>query len=559
VAILGRGFPVRPHIPEAVAVAAAAPVLVAQEGFRWRNDDGDEDGATWKAAQDTNASTALAAGARLRVLLDATGDVTVTPTLYYKKTSDSTWLPVPVGAAPQSVRFDAVGDRLSRAATDIGTGAVTMAGWAYIDVDRNSYSLLFGFDDGGSGWHQAITDTGGTSIGFSTGSSGANRYEVTAAATWYYVATVYNPSGTDYLYIGTTSAATTQYALAGSATSANSAWTFYIGNDNPTFAEWLNGRIAYCRVWSAALSQSEIDAERTAATAVRTTNLWADYPLQSNYNDISINARHLTADGTLAFSTGPSISIPNPVYIKTSTNITAGGEPTTAQLIPPVTIDSFTGTNGAAWNATIWDTADIVIETSGGFDIQSNAGRIQAGGGPYQGVAVRSEGSWGATDITGTVTFDSTNEAYFSLGLRTAATWGGETTPSQPFTGYSVERAVGGTDLGLFRYDGVAARTQLDTTTVSASAGPLSYRIYAVGSDIKAKYWSGTGADPSPGTWDLEATDATYASGHTTITLACGGAGTTRTATVDSLTFVGASFSPGRIWDDENGTDVVTI
>jgi hypothetical protein len=45
-----------------------------QEGFRFRNDDGDEAGATWKEAQDTNLTAAKSVNTRLRVILDATGD-----------------------------------------------------------------------------------------------------------------------------------------------------------------------------------------------------------------------------------------------------------------------------------------------------------------------------------------------------------------------------------------------------------------------------------------------------------------------------------------------------
>ena len=82
----------------------ARPLLsVAQEGFRWRNDDGSETAATWKAAQDTNTTLALDTPVRLRVLLDASADPDPQPyTLYYKKVGDATWLPVPVGAGAAS-------------------------------------------------------------------------------------------------------------------------------------------------------------------------------------------------------------------------------------------------------------------------------------------------------------------------------------------------------------------------------------------------------------------------------------------------------------------------
>lgn len=41
-----------------------------QEGFRWRNDDGSETTATWKAAQDTDLTALLSANVRLRTIVD---------------------------------------------------------------------------------------------------------------------------------------------------------------------------------------------------------------------------------------------------------------------------------------------------------------------------------------------------------------------------------------------------------------------------------------------------------------------------------------------------------
>ena len=84
------------HVSDNVVTVQTAPLQ--QEGFRWRNDDGSETAATWMAAQDTNTVAGLAQGARLRVTLDAAADATLTPTLYYKKSTDSTFIPVPVGS-----------------------------------------------------------------------------------------------------------------------------------------------------------------------------------------------------------------------------------------------------------------------------------------------------------------------------------------------------------------------------------------------------------------------------------------------------------------------------
>jgi hypothetical protein len=47
---------------------------IEQEGFRFRNDDGSESAATWKANQDTNITLAADTSTRIRMLLNATGD-----------------------------------------------------------------------------------------------------------------------------------------------------------------------------------------------------------------------------------------------------------------------------------------------------------------------------------------------------------------------------------------------------------------------------------------------------------------------------------------------------
>jgi hypothetical protein len=53
---------------------ATAAVSIEQEGFRFRNDDGSESAATWKANQDVNINLAADTAFRLRFLLKATGN-----------------------------------------------------------------------------------------------------------------------------------------------------------------------------------------------------------------------------------------------------------------------------------------------------------------------------------------------------------------------------------------------------------------------------------------------------------------------------------------------------
>lgn len=85
----------------AVATAyKSAAATVEQEGFRWRADDGSESAASWLAAQDTNITRMADTPTRLRTLLNATGDpASFTPQLEYKLSSDSTYIKVPTSTA----------------------------------------------------------------------------------------------------------------------------------------------------------------------------------------------------------------------------------------------------------------------------------------------------------------------------------------------------------------------------------------------------------------------------------------------------------------------------
>ncbi len=63
------------------------------EGYRWRNDDGNETAATWTANQDTGITASNTARRRLRTLIDATsGDPPSQPyRLQYRRQGDTLW------------------------------------------------------------------------------------------------------------------------------------------------------------------------------------------------------------------------------------------------------------------------------------------------------------------------------------------------------------------------------------------------------------------------------------------------------------------------------------
>ena len=82
---------------EPITNEVAVSISVEQESFRFRNDDGSESAATWKAAQDVNASVGIDEVFRLRFLLNATGDPAAQSyQLEYRKVGAASWTKVPL-------------------------------------------------------------------------------------------------------------------------------------------------------------------------------------------------------------------------------------------------------------------------------------------------------------------------------------------------------------------------------------------------------------------------------------------------------------------------------
>jgi hypothetical protein len=75
-----------------IGTEEALTLALTQTAYRWRNDDGSETTATWKAAQNTTTSVAKETAIRLRPQVDAIGDVPSSALkLQYRKVGDTAW------------------------------------------------------------------------------------------------------------------------------------------------------------------------------------------------------------------------------------------------------------------------------------------------------------------------------------------------------------------------------------------------------------------------------------------------------------------------------------
>ncbi|MGB3443905.1 MAG: LamG-like jellyroll fold domain-containing protein [Actinophytocola sp.] len=249
-----------------------------------------------------------------------------------------------------AVRFDAATDRISyTGGAPNPTAGLTVTAWAYVSVDQNDYATICRLYNGGTAATFATSGdglggpnyftVGGTltsATGFVVGQWRKVAISCTGTSGAVYVAA---PAGVTEVDTGTVAgvAAPNAVTLAGRATADSS--------------EWWNGRLAHVRVWTVALSQAEIEAEWASATPVRTSGLWAAWPLavHTDLTDVSGNGRHLTAGSTA----------------------------TTTEADPPIAVDTTgtaTGTGGGAGAAAgVRERTATAAGTGGGQGLAAGA------------------------------------------------------------------------------------------------------------------------------------------------------------------------------------------
>lgn len=209
-----------------------------------------------------------------------------------------------------AVRFDAASDRVSYTASAPPV-TFTITFWAHNSVDQNTNATFARLhaSSGGSTAATFATDSDGTSgPGYFTAGGSIVQATGCPVGVWRKIA-----------YSRTGSSGGAYVAAVGGVTEVDTGTVGTVTPDGITLGgrssgdatEWFNGRLAYVRVWSAVLSQSEIEAEWASTTPVRTSGLWAHWPLSvhTDLTDHSGNGRNLVA-GTTATTTeaGPPLA-----------------------------------------------------------------------------------------------------------------------------------------------------------------------------------------------------------------------------------------------------------
>ncbi|MFI9817589.1 LamG-like jellyroll fold domain-containing protein [Saccharothrix variisporea] len=204
-----------------------------------------------------------------------------------------------------AVRFDADGENYTSTSSP-PSGSYTVVCWFQVSTDRNTFSTVWSSDSSSSNYHYIQTDSDGTSVkAFHSDGSVITGPNVTVG-TWYRLAFVVNGTAAT-MYWGTATGALSSASDATWPAFSPTPTTFRIGASVFT-GEWLNGRVAALKHWSAALSQAEVEKEFSQYLPDRTSGLVRFHPFVANETaDYSGNARTLSGGTGSTREDGPPI------------------------------------------------------------------------------------------------------------------------------------------------------------------------------------------------------------------------------------------------------------
>jgi len=219
--------------------------------------------------------------------------------------------PVLATTSPNNaVRFDTLADTVRLSTLPGASQPLTIAGWFRPVVDRNNYTSIFALENAtATQYNELITEADGTTLALYDHAVGSRGTVGTlTVGTWYRLAVVFT-SGAWAAYIGTEGSATLT-KVTGVMTNVGTPGFVWIGNTSAN--ERANGRFARARVWTAALSDAELEAEFHSESAVRTSNLlgeWFPRTVTAATATTAVTGANLTSQGAASYTieAGPLI------------------------------------------------------------------------------------------------------------------------------------------------------------------------------------------------------------------------------------------------------------
>lgn len=188
------------------------------------------------------------------------------------------------------------------------SGAFNNGAWSIKDGSNN---LMYRCGSGGTDM-EALTNSAAAGVALITMTVG----------TWYYFAASISGTAIQH-YVGTWDAASlTNISDTWSGSTITAPTNMYIGVRYDTFGALSSGgSVAGLRIWTAVLSQAELEAERFAWFPRRWTNIHAWYPTWSGSSerlkDYGGNGYNLSqsASGTFSDADNPTVPYGNPTLV----------------------------------------------------------------------------------------------------------------------------------------------------------------------------------------------------------------------------------------------------
>lgn len=208
-----------------------------------------------------------------------------------------------------AVRFAGAGTDFYSTTTNLPLAPFTATFWTMIVTDRNNASTWLAYNSGTNKlWLSTLVDGTTPGVYDTTGVQRITGTSMTVGA-WYRMALVVNGTATTLYQSDANTPSTTAFTTA-TFTDPSGVTVLSLGASASTI-EPLNGRMAAVKIWTAALTKAEIDAELTQVNPIRTANLQRFYPLHNaELTDYSGNKNDLTA-GSVAATTEPDPPIPD--------------------------------------------------------------------------------------------------------------------------------------------------------------------------------------------------------------------------------------------------------
>jgi len=354
-------------------------------------------------------------------------------------------------------------------------------------------------------------------------------------AVWYFVAARRTSADTWELWRGDE---TNAAVLVGTAThniSSRGAASYIVVGARSTSGSQANPNAQYhgLRMWTAALSGAEIEAERLFTNAQRTANLWAQVSFVADGNDTSGNSRDFTLAGTPSYTAGPRIDLVDPPGWAAITGY--------APLADAVVLREFVSPAETIAALAFWgaSTPGQAAGASAGSSTASAAGASGATGTASAAGAAAVAGIGAALSAT----------AGASSGTATAAATGAATRAGAGDSAGAATVAGVGAALGI----GAGASAGAGTATgVGATAAAGSGEGVAAGASTASATGAalGTGTGSSAGTSTATSTGAglaTSAGGSAGASAATGG-GAALSGGAGLAAGVGSSLGVGAAW-----------